>query len=112
MQRTRNPEPNVEKVFWNGSGLSKLTLADALWPVLEKRIDVAIRRGHHGPLVMRAYEMASISEHWPVILRRRESRRRRHFTPGVVPGPRKKARDPGRGATTTAGAASGPPGTR
>ena len=86
MQRTRNPEPNVEKVFWNGSGLSKLTLADALWPVLEKRIDAAIQRGHHGPPVMRAclraYEMASISEHRPVILRRRQSRRRRHLTPG------------------------------
>ncbi len=86
MQRTRNAEPNVEKVFWGGSGLSKLVLADALWPVLVKQIDAAIQRGNEGPPVMRAclraYEMVSISEHRPVILRRRQSRRQRHPTPG------------------------------
>lgn len=35
MQRTRDPSPNVDDVFWRGSGLSKTKLADELWPVLE-----------------------------------------------------------------------------
>jgi hypothetical protein len=63
LQRTRDPSPNVDDVFWKGSGLSKTGLADALWPVLEKRIRRAIARGQQGPPIMRAlaraYEMAA-----------------------------------------------------
>ena len=80
MQRTHNA-PDIEKVFWRNSRLTKPSLADALWPVLEKRINTAIRRGHQGPPVMRAclraYEMLSISEGRSIILRRRKSRLRK-----------------------------------
>lgn len=75
IQRTRDPEPNVEKVFWRGSGLKKVTLAEALWPVLERKITRAIQRGTSGPPVMRAcvraYEMLAVSENVPIALRRR-----------------------------------------
>jgi len=37
MQRTQDPSPNVDDVFWRGSDLSKTKLADALWPLLEKK---------------------------------------------------------------------------
>ncbi|MGH3166456.1 MAG: hypothetical protein ACRDN0_11260, partial [Trebonia sp.] len=79
MQRTRDPEPNVEKVFWRGSRLGKVPLAEALWPVLERKINVAIQRGTSGPPVMRAcvraYEMMAVSENVPIALRRRRPRR-------------------------------------
>jgi hypothetical protein len=75
MQRTRDRAPNVEKVFWRGSGLDKVPLAEALWPVLERKVTNAIRRGTSGPPVMRAciraYEMMAISEQVPVALLRR-----------------------------------------
>jgi len=81
MQRTHSPAPDVEEVFWRNSGLTKPNLADALWPMLEKRINAAMQRGHRGPPVMRvcvrAYEMASVSEGLPIMLRRRRSRRRK-----------------------------------
>ena len=81
MQRTRNPAPDVEKVFWHKSGLTKPTLADTLWPVLEEKINRAIQRDRRGPPVMqacvRAYEMAAISEGLSLILRRRQWRPRR-----------------------------------
>ena len=39
MQRTRDPEPNVENVWkrgrWPVSGLDRTYLAEALWPILE-----------------------------------------------------------------------------
>jgi hypothetical protein len=80
MQRTRSAAPNVEEVFWRGSGLTKPALADALWPVLEEKINTAIEQGKPGPPVMwacvRAYEMASVSVGLPMMLRRRRWRRR------------------------------------
>jgi hypothetical protein len=81
MQRTRDPEPNVEKVFWSGSRLDKVSLAEALWPVLERKINDAIRRGKPGPPIMRAcaraYEMMAVSEKTSIMLRRRRWRPRR-----------------------------------
>jgi hypothetical protein len=81
MQRTRHPEPNVEKAFWRKSGLDKVPLADALWPVLERKISDAIRQGKLGPQVMqacvRAYEMASVSQGVSIMLRRRRWRPRK-----------------------------------
>jgi hypothetical protein len=79
MQRTQRAAPDVAKVFWGSqSGLTKPTLADALWPVLEHKINTAIQCSQKGPPVMqacvRAYEMLSISEGQPVMLRRRRSR--------------------------------------
>jgi hypothetical protein len=79
MQRTRSNAPNVEQVFWPNSRLKKTTLADALWPVLQRKINKAIQHGQKGPPVMqaclRAYEMLTVSEGQPIILRRRRSRR-------------------------------------
>lgn len=78
LQRTYAPEPNVEKVFWRGSRLGKLSPAEALWPVLERKVTDAIQRGKPGPPVMRAciraYEMMAVSEQVPVALRRRRWR--------------------------------------
>jgi hypothetical protein len=78
-QRTQSRAPNVEQVFWQNSELKKTTLADALWPVLQRKINNAIQRGQHGPPVMqaclRAYEILTVSEGRPIILRRRRSRR-------------------------------------
>ena len=48
MQRTQSPAPNVEKVFWKNSGLSKTALAEALWPVLEARCRQAIQQDKPG----------------------------------------------------------------
>ena len=80
MQRIRDPAPDVEEVFWNGARLSKTALADALWPVLEAKINRAIQRRTAGPPVMRAcvraYEMAAVSEGFAIMLRRRRWRRR------------------------------------
>jgi hypothetical protein len=80
MQRTRSAEPNVEEVFWPGSGLGKRELAEELWPVLERKIEQAIERGTPGPPVLRAcrraYEMLSASEGKPMMLRRRRRRTR------------------------------------
>jgi hypothetical protein len=76
MQRTCDPSPNVDDVFWRRSGLSKTTLADALWPVLEKRIRRAIERGQQGPPIMRAivraYEMAAAPYRSNMMLRRKK----------------------------------------
>lgn len=81
MQRTRCPAPDVEEVCWPRSGLRKPDLADALWPVLEAKINRAIQRGQKGPPVMqactRAYEMAAVSEGLSMMLRRRRWRPRK-----------------------------------
>lgn len=75
--------PNVDKVCWPGSGLYKFkpTLVDALWPVLEGKINKAIQLGRKGPPIMhaciRAYEMAIVSYNVPMMLRRRRWRPRR-----------------------------------
>jgi hypothetical protein len=80
MQRTNSAAPNVEEVFWRGSGLTKPGLAEALWPVLERKINTAIQQGKPGPPVMRAcvraYEMASASGGLSMMLRRRRWRTR------------------------------------
>jgi hypothetical protein len=74
MQRTLDPSPDVDDVFWKGSGLSKTVLAEALWPSLEARIKRNIEHGHEGPPIMqgvlRAYEMASVSYGVNMALRR------------------------------------------
>ncbi len=80
MQRTNSASPDVEEVFWRGSGLTKPGLAQALWPVLEAKINTAIQQRKPGPPVMRAciraYEMASVSAGLSMMLRRRRWRRR------------------------------------
>ncbi len=68
--------PNIDDVNWGGRGrLSKPDLADAMWPVLERRIERAIKRGHKGPPIMqaavRAYEMATVSWRVSTMLTRR-----------------------------------------
>ena len=80
-QRGR-PAPDVSKVYrWHQSGLSKPILADALWPVLERKIQTALDRGTPGPPVLqaciRAYEMAAVSEKVSIMLRRRRWRPRK-----------------------------------
>ena len=97
MLRTRDHEPNVEKVWkrgrWPGSGLDKVPLAEALWPVLERKVKRAIRRGTAGPPVMRAcmraYEMLAVSERVPVALRR-QARQPVPSDAMRVAGPRRK----------------------
>ncbi len=75
MQRTRDPTPDVEDVFWRRSGLSKTKLADELWPVLEHRIRRAVARGQQGPPIMRAliraYVMAAAPYRAGMMLRRK-----------------------------------------
>jgi hypothetical protein len=71
---------NLARLFWAGSGLTKPGLAEALWPVLEGKINTAIQQGKPGPPVMRAcvraYEMASVSAGLSMMLRRRRWRQR------------------------------------
>jgi hypothetical protein len=63
-QRTKDPTPDIDDA-WSKSGVSKPALADALWPILEARIERAITRGTLGPPIMkatlRAYELANLS---------------------------------------------------
>ncbi len=77
LQRTLDPTPNIEDA-WRQSGVGKLKLAEATWPLLEQRIKRAIARGNHGPPIMaaalRAYELAMISYQQNVVLRRRRWR--------------------------------------
>lgn len=78
IQRTRNSAPSVVRA-WSNCGVSKVELADALWPVLERRIRTAIIRGTEGPKIMRAvlraHEMAMHSPRWSIGLRRYPVRR-------------------------------------
>jgi hypothetical protein len=80
MQRTVDPSPNVDDVFWRGSDLSKTKLADALWPLLEKKIRRAIARNEPGPPIMRAcvraYEMAAAPYRTSMMLQRKAPKRR------------------------------------
>jgi hypothetical protein len=84
-RQRKHQAPDVSRVYrdfkWPGSGLSKPTLADSLWPVLERKIQDAIQRGTSGPPVMqacvRAYEMAAVSEKVSIVLRRRRWRPRK-----------------------------------
>jgi hypothetical protein len=72
-QRTADPSPNIDDA-WKTSGVSKTDLADALWPLLEARIERAIERGTTGPPVMkamlRAHELASLSYRLSMSVRR------------------------------------------
>jgi len=71
-------KPNVDKI-WPTAGISnlKVSLADELWPVLERRIERAITRGTSGPPVMRAalraYELAMFSYRQNMSVRRHRS---------------------------------------
>jgi hypothetical protein len=80
MQRTHDSSPNVDDVRWRGSDLSKTKLADALWPVMEKKIRRAIDRGEPGPSIMRAlvraHEMASAPYRTSMILQRKQPKSR------------------------------------
>ena len=73
MQRTADPSPDIDDA-WKQSGVSKLELADALWPLLNARIERAIERGTMGPPIMkgviRAYELALLSYRRSMSLRR------------------------------------------
>lgn len=59
-------KPNIDNI-WPTSGIPnlKISLADTMWPVLERRIETAIARQTKGPPVMRtalrAYELAMLS---------------------------------------------------
>ncbi len=80
IQRERaTPSPNVDDV-WRGSGLSKTKLADALWPLLEKKIRRAIDRRQPGPKIMRAvlraYVMATAPYRGGLVLQKTKMRRR------------------------------------
>jgi hypothetical protein len=76
----RSQTPNVEDI-WPTSGISnlKVSLAEELWPLLEKRIETAIRRGTKGPPVMkaavRAYELAMLSYRFNMSVGRKRRRR-------------------------------------
>jgi len=74
LQRTRDPSPDIEDA-WRGSGVSKIELADALWPLLEAQIERAVEAGEPGPPVMRAvvraYELAFMNYGADMALRRR-----------------------------------------
>ncbi|GAA3260979.1 hypothetical protein ACFO1B_55475 [Dactylosporangium siamense] len=81
IQRTRDPTPNINDA-WRKSGVSKVQLADAVWPLLQKRIEGAIRRGEKGPPIMsailRAYQLATLSYRRTIALSRplpRQARR-------------------------------------
>jgi hypothetical protein len=68
-QRTRSPAPSIERA-WKNSRVTKVALADALWPRLEHRIRTAIERGTNGPPIMqgvlRAHELAMHSSRWSI----------------------------------------------
>ena len=74
-------KPNVDNV-WPRSGIAnlKVSLANELWPVLERRIERAISRGTKGPPIMqaavRAYELAVLSFRRNMSVRRHGRRRR------------------------------------
>jgi hypothetical protein len=73
-QRTKAREPSIDRA-WRNSGVSKVVLADALWPILERRIQDAIARGTKGPPIMRAtlraHDLALHSPRWSMALVRR-----------------------------------------
>lgn len=73
-----SPSPNVEKA-WKNSGVDKVDLANAMWPLLEKRIKAAMANGTKGPPIMagalRAYELAHRYYGRTIALRRRKRRR-------------------------------------
>lgn len=60
-RQRRSPSPNVERA-WQSSGISKVELAEAMWPLIEARVRRAIARGTKGPPIManalRAYKLA------------------------------------------------------
>jgi hypothetical protein len=80
LQRTVDPSPDIDDA-WKRSGVNKIDLADALWPILEARIKRAIEKGTAGPPVMkamlRAYELASLSYGLNMSVRRHSTSSRR-----------------------------------
>lgn len=52
-QRTKDPSPDVEDVFWRGANLTKMRLAEAAWPVLRARVERAMSMEREGPPIMR-----------------------------------------------------------
>lgn len=71
----KSRKPNIENV-WPASGINnlKVTLASALWPRLEQRIEIAITKGTTGPPIMkaaiRAHELAMLSYRLQMSVRR------------------------------------------
>jgi hypothetical protein len=80
MQRVKDPTPNIEDA-WKRSGVKKVQLAEVTWPLLKRRIERAIVRGHRGPPIMRAvlraYELASLSYQLTTVIERHPARRPR-----------------------------------
>lgn len=73
----RSSSPNV-KDAWPASGISKVELANAMWPLIERRVKAASSRGTKGPPIMagalRAYEFGVRYAGRNVALRRRRWR--------------------------------------
>jgi hypothetical protein len=69
-------KPNVDRV-WPRAGIKnlKVSMANEMWPLLERRMEQALTRGTQGPRVMaaavRAYELATLSYRHTVSVRRR-----------------------------------------
>lgn len=67
--------PDIAKVFWKGSHLSKVRLTEFLWPPLGRKVKRAIERKTPGPPVMKAllqaHELAVLSFGQRPALRRR-----------------------------------------
>jgi hypothetical protein len=74
------PEPNIDRVWsanaWPGANLSKVRLAEACWPILERKIERAIASGSEGPPLMRAavraWELAARPTRRHMALQRRK----------------------------------------
>ena len=77
MQRTHDPSPNITDA-WRQSGVSKVHLADAVWPLLRRRVEAAIKRGNQGRPIMsailRGYQLAGLSHQQTTVLARRQRR--------------------------------------
>jgi hypothetical protein len=77
------PVPNIERVWsagaWPGANLSKVRLAEACWPMLERKIERAIASGSDGPPLMRAavraWELAVRPTRRNMALQRRKTSR-------------------------------------
>ena len=62
-QRQLDPTPNVDDA-WKTSGVSKPALNEELWPILERRIQSALRSGGDGPPILRAAHRVQDLVYW------------------------------------------------